>query len=61
MKRLRLLGWQRGVLVVLALVNLWSCYTVRHEHPVWAVAHAVMAVVLFGLLVVSWPASGEGQ
>ncbi len=54
-KRSRLVGWQRAVLVVLAFVNLWSCYVVRREHPVWAFSHVVMAAVLFTLLVITWP------
>jgi len=57
----KLFGWQRAVLVILGLVNLWSCYVVRHEHPVWAVAHALAAGVLFTLLAITWPANGNGK
>ena len=60
-KRFGLVGWQRAALVVLALLNLGSWYTVRHEHPVWAVAHAVMAAVQFPLSVVTWPGKEEAQ
>ncbi len=55
-ERSKPLGWQRAVLVVLALVNLWSCrLAYSWGHPVWALAHAAMAVVLFTLLVITWP------
>ena len=39
-------GWPRLLLLVLILANLWSCYTVRLDHPLLAIGHGAMALVL---------------
>ncbi len=47
--------WPRGgprlLLLALILVNLWSCYTVRSDHPLLAIGHAAMALVLLLVFV----------
>ncbi len=44
-------GWPRFLILLLIVANLASCYRVRLDHPVLAIGHGVMALVLFGVFV----------
>jgi hypothetical protein len=58
-KRFGLLGWQRAALFVLGMLNLSSCGLFYREHRVWSVRYAVMALLLFTFLVLTWPTKGK--
>ncbi len=46
----------RGFLMALAVLNAWISYTIFPQHPVMAVANAIMVVILVYIIVLAWGA-----
>jgi hypothetical protein len=48
----------RVLLLVLAALNGWIAYAILPKHPIMALANGAMAVVIIGVIILSWRAGG---